>query len=54
MDLSTLKKELQKIKKLGFIPTHRTGDTGIGKTLEDILHIKENNILCMILPASQS
>ena len=44
MDLSTLKKELQKIKKLGFVPTHRTGDTGIGKTLEDLLNIKENNI----------
>jgi hypothetical protein len=44
MDLLTLKKELQKIKKLGFVPTHRTGDTGIGKTLEDLLNIKENNI----------
>jgi hypothetical protein len=44
MDLSTLKKELQKIKKFGFVPTHRTGDTGIGKTLEDLLNIKENNI----------
>ena len=44
MDLSTLKKELQKIKKLGFVATHRTGDTGIGKTLEDLLNIKENNI----------
>lgn len=44
MDLSTLKKELQKIKNLGFVATHRTGDTGIGKTLEDLLNIKENNI----------
>ena len=44
MDLLTLRKELQKIKKFGFIPTHRTGDTGIGKTLEDLLNIKENNI----------
>ncbi len=44
MDLATLKKELQKIKNLGFIPTHRFGDTGIGKTLEDLLNIKENNI----------
>jgi hypothetical protein len=44
MDLATLKKELQRIKNLGFIPTHRFGDTGIGKTLEDLLNIKENNI----------
>jgi len=44
MNLSTLKKELQRIKKLGFVATHRTGDTGIGKTLEDLLDIKENNI----------
>lgn len=44
MDLATLKKELQRIKNLGFIPTHRSGDTGIGKTLEDLLNIKENNI----------
>jgi len=44
MNLAKLKKELQKIKKLGFVSTHRTGDTGIGKTLEDLLNIKENNI----------
>lgn len=44
MNLATLKKELQRIKNLGFIPTHRVGDTGIGKTLEDLLDIKENNI----------
>lgn len=44
MDLVTLKKELKKIKTLGFIKTHRMGNTGIGKTLEDLLHIKENNI----------
>lgn len=44
MDLNTLKEELCRIKKLGFISTHRVGDTGIGKTLEDLLNIKENNI----------
>jgi len=44
MDLKTLKKKLQKIKKQGFIKTHRVGDTGIGKTLEDLLDIQENNI----------
>jgi len=44
MDLKTLKSKLQQIKKAGFIKTHRRGDTGIGKTLEDLLGIKENNI----------
>ena len=42
--MKTLKKELQKIKKQGFVKSHRVGDTGIGKTLEDLLGIKENNI----------
>ena len=28
----------------GWIRTHRAGPTGIGKTLEDLLNIKENNI----------
>lgn len=44
MDLKILKKKLQQIKKVGFVKTHRSGDTGIGKTLEDLLGIKENNI----------
>lgn len=35
---------LKKLKKKGFIKTHRTGNTGIGKTLEDVLGITENNI----------
>jgi hypothetical protein len=44
MTLEELKKKLKKIKALGFVKTHRKGDTGIGKTLEDLLGIKENNI----------
>ncbi len=44
MNLKTLKKKLKKIKKMGFVKTHRHGDTGIGKTLEDLLGIQENNI----------
>lgn len=44
MDLKTLQKKLEKIKKMGFVETHRSGNTGIGKTLEDLLGIKENNI----------
>lgn len=38
---------LEKIKDLkskGYITTHRAGPTGIGKTLEDLLGIQENNI----------
>lgn len=33
-----------KITKMGWIKTHRAGPTGIGKTLEDLLEIPENNI----------
>ena len=35
---------LHEINKNGYVKTHRSGDTGIGKTLEDLLGIKENNI----------
>jgi hypothetical protein len=35
---------LGQYKAIGYIPTHRSGPTGIGKTLEDILGIKENNV----------
>ncbi len=37
-------KDLIEIKERGFIKTHRRGNTGVGKTLEDLLNIKENNI----------
>lgn len=33
----------RKIKEIGWIETHREGRTGIGKTLEDLLGIEENN-----------
>lgn len=36
--------KLKELKKQGYIKTHRSGPTGIGKTLEDLLGIKENNI----------
>lgn len=32
------------IKNMGWIRTHRAGNTGVGKTLEDLLDIDENNI----------
>lgn len=34
----------EKVKNLGWVKTHRSGRTGIGKTLEDLLGIAENNI----------
>ena len=36
--------KLEEIKSTGYIRTHRPGPTGIGKTLEDLLGIVENNI----------
>jgi len=44
MNLETLNEKLRSIKKMGFVKSRRTGNTGIGKTLEDLLGIKENNI----------
>ncbi|MGQ9848134.1 MAG: MvaI/BcnI family restriction endonuclease [Bacteroidales bacterium] len=40
----TIIKKLNQIKKKGYVRTHRAGNTGIGKTLEDLLGIQENNI----------
>ncbi|MEM3400017.1 MAG: MvaI/BcnI family restriction endonuclease [Candidatus Micrarchaeia archaeon] len=36
--------KLKEIKQKGYIKTHRAGNTGVGKTLEDLLGITENNI----------
>lgn len=41
---SELIKKLKAIKEMGYIKTHRAGNTGIGKTLEDLLEITENNL----------
>lgn len=37
-------KRFNEIKAMGWIRTHRAGNTGVGKTLEDLLGIEENNI----------
>ena len=37
-------REYTKICDMGWVRTHRLGPTGIGKTLEDLLGIVENNI----------
>lgn len=44
MNIDQLIRILLEIKNKGFIKTHRPHDTGIGKTLEDLLGIHENNI----------
>jgi len=48
-----LKKDLYNIKNMGFIKTHRNGDTGVGKTLEDLLGIEENNLSLPDLPIAE-
>ena len=42
--LLKIKKDLKALKELGWIKSNRKHNTGIGKTLEDYLKIKENNI----------
>ena len=37
--------KLSQIRNKGYIKTHRAHDIGIGKTLEDLLGISENNLL---------
>ncbi len=44
MTLGRLKKQLEEVKALGFVKTRRKGDTGVGKTLEDLLGLRENSI----------
>ena len=33
-----------KIREMGYVKSHRSHNTGIGKTLEDLMNIRENNI----------
>ncbi len=42
--LDDFKRRFEEIKQMGWVTTHRSGNTGIGKTLEDLLGIPENNI----------
>ena len=41
--LQGFKKDFSVIKSKGFIESHRTHNTGIGKTFEDVIGIVENN-----------
>lgn len=42
--LEELKQKLKEISERGFIKSHRSNNTGIGKTLEDEMGISENNL----------
>lgn len=44
MSYQELVEKLKELKRRGYLRTHRRGDTGIGKTLEDLLGIEENNV----------
>jgi hypothetical protein len=44
MNYDEFLKRIKEIKDMGYVKSHRKGDTGIGKTLEDLLGITENNI----------
>jgi hypothetical protein len=43
-DFNEFVQRLEDLKQMGYVKTHRQGPTGIGKTLEDLLGIKENNV----------
>lgn len=40
---SEIIRQLKMMEKRGYIKTHRPNNTGVGKTLEDLLGIRENN-----------
>ena len=44
MNYNEFVERINQIKDMGFVESNRSGDTGIGKTLEDLLGISENNI----------
>lgn len=44
MEYPEFRRKLERIIKMGYVPSHRENDTGVGKTLEDLLDLKENNI----------
>ena len=44
MDIDQLIERLSEIKQMEYVETLRTGNTGVGYTLEELLGIKENNL----------
>jgi hypothetical protein len=45
MEYLEFQRRIAQIKGMGYVQSHRKGDTGVGKTLEDLLGITENNLL---------
>src|SRR5574344_130721 len=43
-NLDEFNEKFKAIAEMGWVTTHRANNTGIGKTLEDLLEIQENNI----------
>ncbi len=41
--INSFKEDFEKVKKLGFVESHRFHNTGIGKTFEDLIGVVENN-----------
>ena len=41
--LQEFKEDFEKVRKAGFIESHRSHNTGIGKTFEDLVNVVENN-----------
>jgi len=41
--LKEFKKDFEKVRRAGFIESHRSHNTGIGKTFEDLVNVVENN-----------
>jgi len=44
LEYNQVVERLKEINSMKFVKTHRKGKTGIGKTIEDLIGIKENNI----------
>ncbi len=44
MNLKQLQERLVNLKERGFLPSMRSGNTGIGYTLETLLGVDENNL----------
>ena len=42
-EIKLIEKKLPEIEAMGFVPTMRKGNTGVGYTLEELFGIEENN-----------
>lgn len=42
--LKQFKEDFEEVREMGFVESHRSHNTGIGKTFEDLVNVKENNI----------